>query len=81
MLTEEALEGGNKDLKNFELNHSMHTTPEQALRDVFHRLMRRSDPIIQVRLVLHIQCLYKLWLFCLLNCAPKFLNLCLLNSF
>ena len=55
MLTEEALEGGNKDLKNFELNHSMHTTPEQALRDVFHRLMRRSDPIIQVRLVLHIQ--------------------------
>ena len=47
MLTEEALEGGNKDLKNFELNHSMHTTPEQALKDVFHRLMRRSDPIIQ----------------------------------
>ena len=47
MLTEEALEGGNKDLKNFEVNHSMHTTPEQALKDVFHRLMRRSDPIIQ----------------------------------
>ena len=50
MLTEEALEGGNKDLKNFEVNHSMHTTPEQALRDVFHRLMRRSDPIIQVNI-------------------------------
>ena len=50
MLTEESLEGGNKDLKFFELNHSMHTTPEQALKDVFYRLMRRSDPIIQVNI-------------------------------
>ena len=50
MLTEESLEGGNKDLKNFELNYSMHTTPEQALKDVFYRLMRRSDPIIQVNI-------------------------------
>ena len=47
MLTEESLEAGNKDVKDFELNHSMHTTPEQALKDVFYRLMRRSDPIIQ----------------------------------
>ena len=47
MLTEESIEGGNKHTKNFQKSHARHMTPELALRDTFHRLMRRSDPIIQ----------------------------------
>ena len=47
MLTEESIEGGNKHTKKFQKFHARHMTPELALKDTFHRLMRRSDPIIQ----------------------------------
>ena len=47
MLTEESIEGGNKHLKKIEKFHARPMTPELALKDTFHRLMRRSDPIIQ----------------------------------
>jgi hypothetical protein len=51
MLAEQANEAANKDLKRFQKHNSRQMTDLEAL-NTFNRLMRRSDPIIQV---LHIQ--------------------------
>ena len=52
MLAEQANEACNKDLKRFQKHNSRQMSDFEALTDTFNRLMRGSDPIIQV---LHIQ--------------------------
>ena len=52
MLSEEGSEAANKDIKKFENDHSFESSPLRRLTDTFNRLIRRSDPIIQV---FHIQ--------------------------
>lgn len=48
MLSEEALEGRNKDFKNFREHFSRKTSRIDNLQDVYNRLFLSSDPAISL---------------------------------
>ena len=47
-LSEEGLEGNNKDIRNYLETHSRKTSVTDQITDVMHRLLERSDPAIIV---------------------------------
>ena len=46
MLSEEASEAANKDLKKWQVSHSRQIDPIKRSLDSFNRMMDRSDPIV-----------------------------------
>ena len=51
MTSEEASESGNKDTKNFQIDHVFQGNPERGNIDTFHRLIDRCSPPVLVYLV------------------------------
>ena len=46
MLTEEASESANKDIKVWQIRHAVQTNPTQRFLSVFNRINDRSDPLV-----------------------------------
>jgi len=46
MMSEEALEARNKDMRNYRLNHTRKTSRINTMEDLMHSLLLTSDPLI-----------------------------------
>lgn len=46
MMSEEALEARNKDVRNFRLHHTRKTSRQHTMEDLMHALLFSSDPFI-----------------------------------